>query len=265
MCRQIFALVLVCLVQGPTAAFDNNPACQQIENFYQTLCSRDGTPAGVTTNVASYQGRPGKRGPPGQKGEVGEEGALGPAAMVDYYRIESEIERKISLVQRQSNVKLNTLTAQVENLKERIRTLELRQGVCDIKYDGKCFWVEVRDHWFSGYEEAAALCAKKNGAPANIYSAEHFNLIMPYLRTKIMAGREYIHLWLGMRYNPRTNLLTLSDGRPALFKQMYPGYPTKNVKYTHMTIVQRIPSSLTNIGFHNFDPILQREGALCEI
>ncbi|XP_039264703.2 uncharacterized protein LOC120340493 [Styela clava] len=244
-------------------AFDDTPACAQIENLFQTLCARDGTHTSI--GMKTSQGSPGKRGPVGEKGEIGRPGPVGPPAIVDYERIETEIEEKVAPVISQSAANNNVLILVIEKLEERINILESREGACEIKFDGKCYWVKRLDHFVTGYERWVAICAERNGSPANIYSEKHYEVIMRYLRAKILAKRDLIALWVGMRTNPATGIVTLSDGSRAPFMKWYPGYPSKSSAYTHMTIVQRVPSSSVNIGIHNWPPTSSREGVLCEL
>nr|XP_039265669.1 uncharacterized protein LOC120341254 [Styela clava] len=272
-------------------AFDDTPACTQIENLFQTLCARDGTHKSI--RIETSQGSPGKRGPVGEKGEIGRPGPVGPPAIVDYERIETEIEEKVTPVISQSAANNNALTLVIEKLEERIKILESKEGMqknttaifktlmpaftrklciflnylgaCEIKFDGKCYWVESLDHGVTGYDRWEATCAERNGSPANIYSEKHYNVIMRYLRAKIFAKSNGIYLWVGMRTNPATGIVTLSDGSRAPFMKWYPGYPSKSSAYTHMTIVQRVPSSSANIGIHNCPPTSSREGVLCEL
>nr|XP_039265869.1 pulmonary surfactant-associated protein A-like [Styela clava] len=244
-------------------AFDDTPACTQIENLFQTLCARDG--AHTSIGIETSQGSPGKRGPVGEKGEIGRPGPVGPPAIVDYERIKTEIDEKIVPVISQSAANNNALTLVIEKFEERIKILENREGACEIKFDGKCYWVESLDHGVTGYDRWEATCAERNGSPANIYSEKHYNVIMRYLRAKIFAKRSTNFLWVGMRTNPATGIVTLSDGSRAPFMKWYPGYPSKSPAHTHMTIVQRVPSSSVNIGIHNCPPTSSREGVLCEL
>ncbi|XP_077975827.1 uncharacterized protein LOC120341254 [Styela clava] len=236
-------------------AFDDTPACTQIENLFQTLCARDGTHTSI--RIETSQGSPGKRGPIGEKGEIGRPGPVGPPAIVDYERIETEIEEKVAPSICQSAANNNALTLVIEKLEERIKIFESREGACEIKFDGKCYWVESLDHGVTGYDRWEASCAERNGSPANIYSEKHYNVIMRYLRAKIFAKSNGIYLWTG--------IVTFSDGSRAPFMKWYPGYPSKSSAYTHMTIVQRVPSSSVNIGIHNCPPTSSREGVLCEL
>ncbi|XP_077976405.1 uncharacterized protein LOC144432158 [Styela clava] len=244
-------------------AFDDTPACTQIENLFQTLCARDGTHTSI--RIETSQGSPGKRGPVGEKGEIGRPGPAGPPAIVDYERIETEIEEKVAPVSSQSAANNNALTLVIEKLEERIKILESREGACEIKFDGKCYWVETLDHSVTDYDRWEATCAERNGSPANIYSKKHYNVIMRYLRAKILTKRGVIAIWVGMRTNPATGIVTLSDGSRAPFMKWYPGFPSKRSDHTHMTIVQRVPSSSASIGIHNWPPTHTREGVLCEL
>ncbi|XP_077976232.1 uncharacterized protein LOC120341429 [Styela clava] len=244
-------------------AFDDTPACTKIENLFQTLCARYG--AHTSIGIETSQGSPGKRGPVGEKGEIGRPGPVGPPAIVDYERIETEIDEKIVPVISQSSVNNNALTLVIEKLEERKKILESREGACEIKFDGKCYWAESLDHGVTGYDRWEATCAERNGSPANIYSEKHYNVIMRYLRAKIFAKSSGIYLWVGMRTNPATGIVTLSDGSRAPFMKWYPGYPSKRFDHTHMTIVQRVPSSSAEIGIHNWPPTSSRGGVLCEL
>nr|XP_039265893.1 pulmonary surfactant-associated protein A-like [Styela clava] len=259
----MFKTLSLLLLVSWSNAFDDTPACTQIENLFQTLCARNEAHTSIGTDTT--QGSPGKKGPVGEKGEIGRPGPVGPPAIVDYERIESEIDEKIAPVISQSTANINTLTSVIEKLEERIKILESRQGACEIKFDGKCYWVERLDHFVAGYDRLARICAERNGSPANIYSEKHYNTIMRFLRAKILAKRDWIAMWVGMRTNPTTGIVTLSDGSRARFMKWYPGYPSKDSAYTHMTIVQRVPSSSANIGIHNWPPTSTRDGVLCEL
>nr|XP_039266110.1 pulmonary surfactant-associated protein A-like isoform X1 [Styela clava] len=242
-----------------TASSNPSPVCVHAKKLYQTLCSQNDTHAEIE------QGPPGKRGPVGPKGEIGRPGPIGPPAAVDYNRIETEIEEQISSVRNLANSNERTFASKIEKLEERIKILESREGACEIKYNGKCFWTVTLDHFVPGYDKGVAMCAERNGSPANIYSEEHYNIIMRYLRSKTLAKLSAIHLWIGMRTNPATGTVTLSNGSPAPFMKWYPGSPSKDLARTHMTIVQRVPSSNPSVGIHNWPPTATREGVLCEL
>ncbi|XP_077976098.1 uncharacterized protein LOC120341454 isoform X2 [Styela clava] len=200
----MFQTLSLLLLVSWSNAFDDTPACTQIENLFQTLCARDEAHTSIGTDTT--QSSPGKKGPVGGKGEIGRPGPVGPPAIVDYERIETEIDEKIAPVISQSALNINTLTSVIEKLEERIKILESRQGTCEIKFDEKCYLVERLDHFVAGYDKLARIYAERNGSPANIYSEKHYNTMMRFLRAKILTKRDVIAIWVGMRTNPTVNI-----------------------------------------------------------
>nr|XP_039266111.1 uncharacterized protein LOC120341634 isoform X2 [Styela clava]XP_039266112.1 uncharacterized protein LOC120341634 isoform X2 [Styela clava] len=249
---KLLSIVVIC--SAPTAYSDSGPDCVHAKHLYQTLCRQ--------TEIE--QGPPGKRGPVGPKGDIGGPGPIGPPAVVNYNRIETEIEKQITAVRDLANVRERNFASKLEKLEERIKILESREGACEVKYNGKCFWAVTLDSSI-GYDKGVDMCAERNGSPANIYSEEHYNIIMRYLRSKILAKLGVVYLWIGMRTNPTNVIVTLSKGNRAPFIKWYPRYPSRDSDTTHMTIVQRAPTTNPSVGMHNIPPTSTRTGVLCEL
>lgn len=72
-----------------------------------------------------------------------------------------------------------------------------------MKYQGKCFWVH-HDKIIT-YEEGRELCSRNGGKPANIYSEEHFYLMMSYL-AMYARRRGYSEAYLGMTFDSKVGI-----------------------------------------------------------
>ncbi|XP_039258531.2 uncharacterized protein LOC120335099 [Styela clava] len=250
----VFVFVISCSISHA----DQQQVCQN-------LCSSFLTSSSSVTSQANdlSQGRPGKRGPTGPKGDNGE---IGPYGIVDYDRVGVMLERKVGNAVATINTRVEEMAEKLETALIRINdTIEkLEEKISDhcstLLYNGKCF--EVILHKESGvqYTEGGNLCKSKGWKLANIYSMEHYNLILEYLRKE----SRNIYVWLGMTYNTRTKRVMLSNGARAPTFPWHTGYPNTLPEENLIGLASKMnPQSITQ-GLHNASPGWTRMGALCE-
>lgn len=153
----------------------------------------------------------------GDRGIPGDDGERGPPAVIDYEEIEAIIQRRVQKA--------------LQGIGSRVRMIEDREGYCPVKYNGKCFWMEVR---YPGITctEAQRICESLGGNPANIYSEEHYLMMKRYMRTLIDSSTtDWLQAYVGLKYDVNTNRLSLSNGTAAPYIKWYPGYPLKRANY----------------------------------
>ncbi|XP_077971693.1 uncharacterized protein LOC144425838 [Styela clava] len=100
---------------------------------------------------------------------------------------------------------------------------------------------------------------------ANIYSADHYDMIVNYIRQTILPfwNMEYIYLWTGMEY--KNNQVYLDSGETISLPAeiWYPSFPQDTALSSHIVI--RIVSDSDSIrqGLMNYEASQPWYGALC--
>nr|XP_039270131.1 pulmonary surfactant-associated protein A-like [Styela clava] len=265
----VHGIYLLCLI---SFAFAHDairtPLCKQAEDLYRSLCYQ--TIPLNHEDLEVTQGLPGKRGPKGEIGETGRRGEQGIPGVVDYGKVENITEAKVKLILNQQNERMTEMVNRMDKLatslsraEQKITQLETKQGICHMKFENFCFWVERRTELIN-YQEGEQLCSGRGGYPANIYSKMHYEMITSYLRTQIWANEDIIYVWLGLKYNISTKETTLSDGSPAPYLQWHPGFPKPYANNVYIGMHVRVPWNLLGRDMYNHPTIAKRQGVLCQ-
>nr|XP_039255815.1 uncharacterized protein LOC120332603 [Styela clava] len=134
---------------------------------------------------------------------------------------------------------------------------------CDEVYDGKCYVLITNDNRLNVFE-ARASCHAIGANAANIYSKEHFNRMVALIRTRIVIGLNYHHIWTGMELNTSTKGMYLSNGNPADYTRWFPGRPFNPARSYVGIHVQSDPSHASH-GMFDENATYKLLGVLCEI
>nr|XP_039265733.1 uncharacterized protein LOC120341307 isoform X1 [Styela clava] len=140
------------------------------------------------------------------------------------------------------------------------------ENKCDVTYKKKCYRAIVYDVQNVTFTDAEAICKSKNGKPANIYDLKHYQLLLPYLRSLILAsGRTWINIWTVMEY--KNNQLLLSNGIPITIatEVWYPNFPISDTFRTNVGVRIRKYLESANQGMFNDPPSSSFHGVICEI
>ncbi|XP_077976093.1 uncharacterized protein LOC144432006 isoform X2 [Styela clava] len=225
----IFKITLCALAISLSCGLGNQ---QQV---CQRICALFLTPDSPVTSHGNQttQGRPGKRGAQGFKGDKGD---IGPKGTVDYERVDDIIEAKISAATESMNTRIDKMSEMMDQMNRTISMLVKRNS------------------------DATNMCESNGWELANIYSENHYNLVIEYLRQK---SRD-IFIWLGMSHDPNTGNTFLSNGNPAPYTMWHRGYPINlNGQDLIGLVVNRNPKT-DEQGLHTADHGWHRLGALCE-
>ncbi|XP_077976130.1 uncharacterized protein LOC144432010 isoform X2 [Styela clava] len=225
----IFKITLCALAISLSCGLGNQ---QQV---CQRICALFLTPDSPVTSHGNQttQGRPGKRGTQGFKGDKGD---IGPKGTVDYERVDDIIEAKISAATESMNTRIDKMSEMMDQMNRTISMLVKRNS------------------------DATNMCESNGWELANIYSENHYNLVIEYLRQK---SRD-IFIWLGMSHDPNTGNTFLSNGNPAPYTMWHRGYPINlNGQDLIGLVVNRNPKT-DEQGLHTADHGWHRLGALCE-
>lgn len=138
---------------------------------------------------------------------------------------------------------------------------KIHEGDCPIKYNGKCFTLQVRYDRIT-YQQARNICRGLGGQPANIYSVDHYYILIGYIR--MFASKDgYMGAWLGMTYNRRSSTLYLSNGRRAPYVLWYPEYP-KNDECCNMCLYAQMDWSSKDQHLYTWAATETATSVICE-
>ncbi|XP_077976111.1 uncharacterized protein LOC144411665 isoform X2 [Styela clava] len=225
----IFKITLCALAISLSCGLGNQ---QQV---CQRICALFLTPDSPVTSHGNQttQGRPGKRGTQGFKGDKGD---IGPKGTVDYERVDDIIEAKISAATESMNTRIDKMSEMMDQMNRTISMLVKRNS------------------------DATNMCESNGWELANIYSENHYNLVIEYLRQK---SRD-IFIWLGMSHDPNTGNTFLSNGNPAPYTMWHRGYPINLNGQDLIGLVVNMNPKTDEQGLHTADHGWRRLGALCE-
>ncbi|XP_077968921.1 uncharacterized protein LOC144422870 isoform X2 [Styela clava] len=225
----IFKITLCALAISLSCGLGNQ---QQV---CQRICALFLTPDSPVTSHGNQttQGRPGKRGAQGFKGDKGD---IGPKGTVDYERVDDIIEAKISAATESMNTRIDKMSEMMDQMNRTISMLVKRNS------------------------DATNMCESNGWELANIYSENHYNLVIEYLRQK---SRD-IFIWLGMSHDPNTGNTFLSNGNPAPYTMWHRGYPINLNGQDLIGLVVNMNPKTDRQGLHTADHGWHRLGALCE-
>nr|XP_002129511.1 uncharacterized protein LOC100177339 [Ciona intestinalis] len=106
---------------------------------------------------------------------------------------------------------------------------------------------------------ASESCIDNGGRLVDIVDKAMYDVVYNYCRQTIVFGSdEYVRIWLGSSYNPATDTVTQSNGKPGYHGDWWPGAPftiSGYEGYTGLELEIRPPSYTgTNHGIFNFYP-----------
>nr|XP_039256137.1 pulmonary surfactant-associated protein A-like [Styela clava] len=265
------AIFLLAFILGHTQGHDNKKimVCEDLDDVF-------GNENQQRPDVRSQvNGPPGKKGPPGIKGEkgnvgtTGRQGLLGPpgarglkgatgspgvADETELQRIHQDIA-DVDGIAKGIETRLNDLEGKCMTR----RDLEN----CDEVYDGKCYVLITNDNRLN-LDQAKASCRRIGGNAANIYSKDHFYKMVALIRSRIVIGHYYHHLWTGMTLNTSTKRIYLSNGRTAAYTRWVPNRPF-NPARPYMGIHVQSDSNHVNQGMFDENSSFRLLGVLCEM
>nr|XP_039258589.1 pulmonary surfactant-associated protein D-like [Styela clava] len=251
----IFKITLCALAISLSCGLGNQ---QQV---CQRICALFLTPDSPVTSHGNQttQGRPGKRGAQGFKGDKGD---IGPKGTVDYERVDDIIEAKISAATDSMKTRIVKMSEMMDQMNRTISMLVKRNSeVCAaLFYNGKCFQAILHDEQDVTISDATNMCESNGWELANIYSENHYSLVIEYLRRK---SRD-IFIWLGMSHNPYTGNTFLSNGNPAPYTMWHYGHPINLDDQYLIGLVVKMNPKTDLQGLHTADRGWYRLGAFCE-
>ncbi|XP_077972585.1 uncharacterized protein LOC120333256 [Styela clava] len=217
-------------------------------------------------NRGEVQTIPGKKGPKGDSGPSGPKGSQGE---VDYDKLETLINQKVNEALVQQGAELNET---INELLERIAKLEdqlaLPHGLTEqdiVRYNGRIFVPIATEKVQKA--SAVAKCQQINGKLANIYSQDHMDTVMRYIRKNKMNGRR--GFWLGMTYDPINQVLRFRNGTMISNSDLkwYDAHPLNGQRYysTYTNMYVMIAADLESTGQYLFNQKEQSRYVLCEI
>ncbi|XP_077968739.1 uncharacterized protein LOC120344643 [Styela clava] len=140
------------------------------------------------------------------------------------------------------------------------------ENKCDVTYKTKCFRIVVYGTHNVTFNDAEPICKSMNNRKlANIYELAHYQSLLPYLRSLIPAGIEWIEIWTGMEY--KNNQLLLLSGEPITIatEVWYPSYPTSDESRTNVVVQIHKDQEFVRQGMINAKPSWSKYGVICEI
>ncbi|XP_078490970.1 uncharacterized protein LOC100184514 [Ciona intestinalis] len=106
---------------------------------------------------------------------------------------------------------------------------------------------------------ASTYCKDNGGRLVDIVDKAMYDVVYNYCRHTIVFGSDgYTRAWLGSSYNPTTDTVTQSNGKPGYRGDWHPGYSKTESgyeTYTGLGLVIRPPNSADpNYGIYNYPP-----------
>ncbi|XP_077975650.1 uncharacterized protein LOC120332996 [Styela clava] len=197
LCKIIYVSILMlalssCLVQGH--GNKKRMVCEELDDVFG---SEDQRRPQFRSEV---NGPPGKKGPPGMKGEkgnvgnTGRQGLLGPPGA-------NGLKGAVGAPGVADETELRRIHREIADLERKCLTRRQLEN-CDEVYDGK-FYVLITNDNRLNLDQAKASCRNMGGNAANIYSKDHFYKMVALIRSRIVIGHSYVHIWTGMTLNTK--------------------------------------------------------------
>nr|XP_018672028.1 uncharacterized protein LOC108950537 [Ciona intestinalis] len=103
---------------------------------------------------------------------------------------------------------------------------------------------------------ASKYCNDNGGRLVDIVDKAMYDVVYNYCRQTIVFGSHVeAFTYLGLSYNPTTNTVTQSNGKPGYNGDWHPGGPSELVARTRLVLVIRPPSSTSpDHGMYNYPP-----------
>ncbi|XP_026692297.2 uncharacterized protein LOC113474644 [Ciona intestinalis] len=125
-------------------------------------------------------------------------------------------------------------------------------------YQNLILWFpDVADRRTINNNTASKYCNDNGGRLVDIVDKAMYDVVYNYCRQTIVFGTLY-RIWLGLSYNPVTDAVTQSNGKPGYHGDWYPGLPNSGSGYkTHtglLLVIQTPSSTLPFHGMHNYPP-----------
>ncbi|XP_039270225.2 uncharacterized protein LOC120344948 [Styela clava] len=214
-------------------------------------------------------GVPGKQGPPGPPGEMGKPGDGDKVDKSEFDDYKRYMEEKLQILQDnldslksccvdkdQIEPTTETTTATTTN-----PTTPKPSDNCFMIYGDKCFSINGRKNNLRTVAEYVSACESEGGAAANLYSTEHYTLMMVALREKLNRN---IYAMLGMKYNVQERKLLFSNETDATFDVVWrPENPTFHPSHTYVQIYMNQNVSSPQ-GLYNRASNHNRDYGICE-
>ncbi|XP_039256488.2 uncharacterized protein LOC120333185 [Styela clava] len=215
----------------------------------------------------------GIQGPPGKKGVKGEVGPPGVPGIVDYGKIKKTIRREIApdfkiMKDRMDDMekKIANLASQNEVMMERTAEERCQRTFSGIFYNSTCFWTDVSRTQDINLAKAQQRCTSKGSRLADIYSKDHYDAIMTYLRPQIVAGKTLLYVWTGMKRRGEGAILSTGIKTPYVKPRSNASKWNKGeAKRTLVYLVASPDPNATDQGFGAIWDTWNAHGALCQI
>nr|XP_039261700.1 uncharacterized protein LOC120337865 [Styela clava] len=172
----------------------------------------------------------------------------------------------------QLNARMCELDSKLEEIKnsfssslETLRSVT-HDGKCDVEYSGKCFHVVWKESKDITQANARTICGNIGWDLANIYTEEHYIKIAEYLRLQMFLNQMNGDVWLGMKFDPKTNEVRSESNAPIDFSEVtwHPSFPSSESNEESMAL--RIArNNEEDQGIINVQAGSHLSGALCEL
>ncbi|XP_077970206.1 uncharacterized protein LOC120330766 [Styela clava] len=134
------------------------------------------------------------------------------------------------------------------------------QNYCAFRYNGNCFWlVQKALTYFAGRK----LCLSRDGAPANIYTRQHYLIAANYIRG-VISNTFYSNIWLGMQIDLKTKRIIYMNSNQKTYANWFPGQPSSATKWRRLYI-HVLKNKTSNVqGMVVYSPKSILTGVLCQ-
>nr|XP_039268334.1 uncharacterized protein LOC120343264 [Styela clava] len=141
-------------------------------------------------------------------------------------------------------------------------------GLCPVRYNNKCFFAVIDFDLGVKFDIAEFLCYEKGAKLANIYSEKHLEALGDYIRPYLVLGKGEISgvsVHTGMKFNPITAIITLTDGTQSDLNRWFSGHPWYEPDRTIIELYTRKLGDSYEVSHYDASVLYDYHGALCEI
>lgn len=173
------------------------------------------------------------------------------------YNCSAEL-RPVKAQLHQMDLKLTALTEAITTLSNQMSRPECGTG--QVQFGSQCFKIIQGRNTFA---QADQICRGSGGKPADITSRPQYEFLMGTIRNIIPSG--YSEFWIGLRFDPPTATVTLSNGQPAPYVKWWSrGHPfSRGATHTNVYFwLAKNPNSAS--GMAEWDPVQKRIGVICQ-
>lgn len=89
-------------------------------------------------------------------------------------------------------------TTSIQDSRSKRSQTTISLGYCPMKHSGRCFWIVPR-YEYVDFNKSKKICEYQGGMPANIYTKNHYYMVMGHLR-QFVFWRGVFVAWTGMTW-----------------------------------------------------------------